>query len=251
MTDAPNNQEGTDKDERQTKNDVLPIIAPQALTIPQTQPPESNNQNAKKKSRWCSPPKDPAMFWITAAAFIAVCIYTAVTKYQLDEMIIQSKLSRDQIALANPPKVQLSGLYIYTKGGSEQIPPEMISDEEIEAKIWINDGGPSPINIHAGDAIIYLSPSGVLPMYRPWENVPASKWAKIVIPDDNWNPINTNTLPTLGPPYGLSINVSPTITKSAQIGSTSSAFCNTTPMALLGVSALLAGTIPANRFSCP
>jgi hypothetical protein len=79
VADSPNNQTGANATERQTTEDVLSVVGPQAATPPQPPPTPPENHHPKKRRRWTN---DPAMFWVTLAGVIVVIAYTSVAAWQ-------------------------------------------------------------------------------------------------------------------------------------------------------------------------
>jgi amino acid transporter len=62
-----------------------------------------NGNNPDQNRRW--PPKDQPMFWITAATFIAVCVYAFLTNQQVNESRTANEIANKAFYTSNRPYV--------------------------------------------------------------------------------------------------------------------------------------------------
>jgi hypothetical protein len=80
LAQAPDKKADANAAQWQAKQDIATVIRPEAAAIPKPPPSPPENTSPEKKYRWTN---DPGIFWISAAAFIALVAYTVITLFQL------------------------------------------------------------------------------------------------------------------------------------------------------------------------
>lgn len=67
----------------------------------------AQDRNTKKNRNW--PPNDPPMFWVTFAAFVAVCVYAYFTWQEVQETHTANEIANNAFFAANRPYIMWAG----------------------------------------------------------------------------------------------------------------------------------------------
>ena len=135
MANSPNQTPSPGAGSGQANNNVAPVVGPPAAALPQGFPPPANQGNPQQKRRWTN---DPAMFFVTLAGFIVLCIYTYYAHQQVVETRIANQFGVEAVTESNKPYVNFTNLnFIRVKPTNGDTPKWQIGPT------WTNYGNSS------------------------------------------------------------------------------------------------------------